>query len=195
MNLDDIKKNWKDIDNASMQSPLSAADIQLLIKKRNKKTRIKIFIPEVLMIFLHIYLIVILIVFNHQFDSLLFKALSWLSVLILIGQSALIYFTSRIFYDSIKMSNSYNQTLNHLGSECEKLNRRYSLILALNLVILLLCIVLLPRIYSENPSVQQSFIASIVGGIIISYFSYRIYRYYKNLILQNNYLINKLQKK
>jgi len=193
MNLDDIKKNWKEIDTSSTRSNLSAPDLKLLIEKRKKKNRIRMLVPEALIILLYLYLMMILIIFNHQFDSSILKALSWLDIVILICQVAVIYDTFRIFHNKMILSNAYHQTLELLESECEKLNSRYYLILGLNLIILLLCIILLPRIYSENPSIQQLFMATIVGVLILSYLSYRIYKYYKNLILQNNYLLKRLK--
>jgi len=194
MNLDDIKKNWKEIDDLSKESNISDTEIQAMIQKRDRQNRIKVFIPEVIIILIYVYLIIMLILFNSQFSETLYKILSWISVLVLFLQIGLIYFTTRTFYKQMILPESYAQTIDHVIVECEKLNQAYYLILGLNFVILCLSIVLLPKVYSENPSFSQSLIAIAIGLIVLGFLSFKMYRYYKNLILRNNYLKRKLER-
>ncbi len=194
MKLDDFKNNWKQLDELSTKSNINESEIQALVEKRDKKNRIKALMPELAMVLLYAYLIVFLTIFNYQFSSSFEKTLSWIAISTLLCQIGLIYFTARTFYKHMILHKSYSQTIDHLRIECEKLNKRYYLIIGLNLVILISCIILLPKIYSENPSFNQSLTAILIGVIILGLVSLKIYRYYKILILRNNYLMRKLKK-
>ena len=185
MNLDNLKNDWKNIDNLSTNSALMDQDVHQIIKFRNQKNRIKSFIPEAILLLLNGYIAIMLIIFNHQFDTQLHQILSGLNLLFLLAQSILIISTIRLFNKKLTVSATYLQTLTSLKKECKNLNQRYYGILGLYVLILPLSILLLPKIYSENLSLQQIFIAYSIGLVILSFLSIKIYRYYKNLILRN----------
>lgn len=187
MNFDDIKSNWNNINKPSEKSRLTSQEIESIIKIKNKSNHIKSSIPEILIILTNLYLIIFLLIFNDKYDSQFLKALSFLSIIVLICQSGLIYSTIRIFNNKLKLSATYHRTIQEVENECKKLSQHYYTILGLGLVILFSSIILLPKIYSEDLTIKQILITYSVSIILFGYLSFRIYKYYKQLILNNNY--------
>ncbi len=186
MNIDDFKSDWKKMNQSDDLQHLSSESIQDLIKKRNSQDLFKSYLPEALFISINLYLVCFFIAFNNQLELDLYRGLSIFMIISLCVQSGLIYNTIRNFSKQLNLTDAYQHTIDHLKRECQQLNNRYYTILGLYMPILFLCIVLIPKIYSENLSLQSILITYAICIVIFAYLSLRIYRYYHRLITNNN---------
>ena len=186
MNLEDLKKEWNNIGESSGGEMLSEKEIKNIISKRNRTTRIKGLIPESLFVLIYLYLIVFLAAFNSTFKLPSLRILTFICIGILVVQCFTIISTSRIFNRSSKLLGPYKNTILNLKEECEKLNKRYYLIIIFSAIILICCIILLPKVYTESPSLSQTLISTVIGLCILAFVKFKIYKFYKKLIKKNN---------
>ena len=186
MNLEELRSEWQNSSHQSEQKLLSEADIKDVIAKRNKKYKIKSFIPEAIFILSYLYLAFFLLMFNSHFENLIYRVLVFSSIIILICQSGLIYSTVKLFNKKLLLTDSYKASIDNMMAECKKLNRRYILILGFSLAIFMSCVILIPKVYSENLSRNQILVTYSLGIIALGYLKLKMYRYYKRLIENNN---------
>ena len=185
MNLEDLKNDWESL-NLRDYSKLEDSDIQSIIKKRNKKNTLKAIVPEVIFMVIYLYLAIFLLIFNQQFSSHSYRVLLFVTVGILLFISGLIYSSIRLYNRNILLSESYNNSIKTLVQECKNLHQRYYIILGLSVVILISCVILIHKIYNEDPTLSQLLWSSFFGVLILGYLKFKLYVYYKRLIQNNN---------
>jgi len=155
MELDDLKNNWDKIDEHAEASMNKNQLLEITQSSYLKNVR-RIFIPEIFISAFYLFLLFFFVAFNKMFDNQTLKILSYLAMLLLLVLPILSLMGVYRFYQTGKLMNTYNETLSLFKKQCKQFINLQYLTTGLNMLLLLLCVILIPRIYSEELSNTQT---------------------------------------
>jgi len=191
MDLDQVKKNWNKIEEFSDSS--STIRKEEVLRENNSK--LPKFISRILrieIVFSLIYLSIFFffITFNKFFETPFLSVIFYLGVVLTLVLPIMNISSARQFYKSGELNKSYSETLVFFKEQCSRFVKFRYISLVLNLLLLLICIILIPRAYLENPSKNEIITTFIITGIGALLLSRIIWKYYDKQIKHSENLIN-----
>lgn len=194
MELEELKRTWKNWELQEEVTPsLSKEKLILVIRKKYKLNFIKIFIPKLIMGGLHLFGALFLILFFSFFEQPLHIFMAAVAIFLFVAIPFLSFFAFVQYYQSGNVTVSLNHQITSFHRKGKQFIRLQYFLTALRVVLLSVCVVLFPLLYSENLSLGQILVSVVVGAMIILFLSHKMWLYYKKRILHIENLLESLQ--
>ncbi|MEM8508624.1 MAG: hypothetical protein AAF717_12380 [Bacteroidota bacterium] len=183
MELERLKEDWKSITPESGNGKLlSDAKLSEITKRRVKTNTYKVIIPKLLSSIPYFFGAIFLVAFSQFFDSQLMISIAILAVTICALIPILNVFAIARYKRMVHVTSSVNETLVFVQKQGRQFIRLQYAIGLLNILLIALFVVLIPLVYSEELSPEETLVSQCVGMLVVAFFSYRVWNYYKRII-------------
>lgn len=195
MDLDNIKNKWNKISEFSEDNlPIDKEQLQKITRKNYSNSITKIALSEIIFSSVHLYLLVFFVCFNQYFETTIQQFLCYSAIGLAIVLPVLSLSNIYMFYKTGTLLDSYRDTLKQFKQQCERFKKLQYTIILLNILLLLICVILIPKVYSENLSNTQMTIAFIITCLLTVWLLFRIWKFYKKQIKRAEELLKNLNK-
>lgn len=194
MSLDELKDEWKNIDDPNAGQEKVHEDQMKQVELKGKSIHpLKLALPQLPFLFLYTYLLLSYIVFIRDFQGVGYKTLFVSGIILSVVVPVMAIRSLVQFYKEGELTDTYSNSLKLVEKQCERLKNTYYILLVLNILLLLVSVILMPKIYTEYLSHQTTAMAFIVGALIVCFVSYQLFKYYKRQIERNDAFLKTIQ--
>lgn len=182
-----MKIKWKQMDEEL--TSLSDEQLREVTRKSYNMNLLKIAVPELFLTVLYLFLLIFFICFNHAYEERIYKVLGYIAMILLTALPVMSMLSVRMFYRLGDTMSSYRETLTLFKKQCERFNQQKYVLMALNIILVLLCVILIPKVYSEYLSSATTVKSFIVSALFAMFFFRRVWRFYGSQIRKNEELL------
>ncbi len=196
MELDDFKKTWEDQPNKEQQQHFSSKLIVKMTQEKYQSKINRIAYPEIIGTLICLMAIIFIGLHFYKLDSLYFKCVGSLSILVLSAISIISFLSIQKLNVVKDFSKPFAETIKIFAIQKLAFYKLQKINMLLSYLLLVTIIILLPKFFSGKDIIKSNYFWTIslsFGYIYLLYFSKYVTKSYKNTLTKTTELLRDIE--